>query len=156
MRKGIGCIVAIIIVFASVGVLTNGYAQEGGVKMSESVYDQVYNETEVKDGIKEITYDQFMKIRNSGEDYALLDALSLQSYNEGHIENSFSFPVGEINEKSAATMLTKDSNIVVYCGSFRCSASTMAASKLHSLGYKVLDYKGGLKEWQEKEKKLVK
>ena len=35
-------------------------------------------------------------------------------------------------------------------------ASTAAAKKLSGIGYRVLDYKGGLKEWQEKGNNLVK
>ena len=33
--------------------------------------------------------------------------------------------------------------------------STAAAKKLGALGYTVLDYKGGLKEWKEKENTLT-
>lgn len=39
---------------------------------------------------------------------------------------------------------------VLYCWSFLCTASTTAARKLSAMGYRVLDYKGGLKEWKEK------
>ncbi len=97
-----------------------------------------------------------MKIRNSGEPYTLLDVLPSDSYAKGHIEGAKSFPVETINKATAASMLAKDSNVVVYCGSFQCGASTDAARKLSALGYDVLDYKGGLKEWQEKGNLLVK
>lgn len=127
---------------------------EGGDPMG--IYDQVAKKAMVKDAVKEITYDQFMKIRNSGEGYILLDVLSPESYAAGHIEGAKSFPVNTIAEGSADKMLSKDSKIIVYCGSFQCTASTQAAKKFSGLGYNVLDYKGGLKEWQEKGNQLVK
>lgn len=121
-----------------------------------SVFSSVAGEARMKNGVKEISYDQFMKIRNSGEKYKLLDVLSSDSYNKGHIEGASLFPVNEINKTTSEGRLSKNDSIIVYCGSFQCSASTEAARKLSGLGYNVLDYKGGLKEWQEKGNKLVK
>lgn len=130
------------------------YGAEGDI-MKTSVYSEVAKESPLKNGVKEITYDQFMKIRNSGQSYTLLDVLPSDNYAKGHIDGAKSFPVDTINKETAVSMLTKDSNIVVYCGSFQCGASTDAAKKLMALGYNVLDYKGGLKEWQEKGNLLV-
>ncbi|MFA5146938.1 MAG: rhodanese-like domain-containing protein [Candidatus Omnitrophota bacterium] len=118
-------------------------------------FSRVTGEAAVKAGVREITYDQFMAIRGSGEGYKLLDVLSQDSYSKGHIEGAASFPLDTINETTAAGMLSKGDNIIVYCGSFQCTASTQAAGKLSGLGYNVLDYKGGLKEWQEKGNGLV-
>ena len=61
-----------------------------------------------------------------------------------------SLPLAMIDEKTAEDMLGIDSNIVVYCSSFACGASVSAAKKLQGNGFIVLDYKGGLKEWQER------
>lgn len=97
-----------------------------------------------------------MSIRNSGEKYLLIDVLSAESYAEGHIPDSISMPLETINQDTASKVISKDTNVIVYCGSFQCHASTAAAEKLSGLGYKVLDYKGGLKEWQEKGNSLVK
>jgi rhodanese-related sulfurtransferase len=45
---------------------------------------------------------------------------------------------------------TRESTIVTYCSSFDCEASTIAAKKLESYGFKnVLEFKGGLKDWKE-------
>jgi len=56
---------------------------------------------------------------------------------------------------AAEKRLSKNDHIIVYCGSFQCAASTQASKKLSGLGYNVLDYKGGLKEWQDNGNKLV-
>lgn len=113
-------------------------------------FEAIFQEATLKEGVREISYKQFLRLRKSGEEYVLLDVLLSDSYNERHIPGALNFPVNEIDEETAGNMLSKDANIVVYCGSFRCAASTTAARKFSALGYKVVDYKGGLKEWQEK------
>ena len=123
----------------------------------DNVYDEIYKEAKVTDhGVKEITYDQFKEIKKAKQKYILLDVLSSESYDSGHIPGAKSFPLGEISKKTAAKKLGKRDNIVVYCGSFRCMASVKAAQQLQGLGYRILDYKGGLQEWQERENRLVK
>lgn len=140
--------------FAMCGVC---YSKTESKREAKSMFSQVASETVMKNGVKEITYDQFMSIRNSGEKYTLLDVLASEfgSYNKGHIEGAVSFSVGDINKATAEKRLSKEDHIIVYCGSFQCTSSTEAAKKLSGLGYNVLDYKGGLKEWQEKGNKLV-
>ena len=87
----------------------------------------------------------------------LIDALSPESYAKGHIPGAISFPYKTIDIISAPKLLKTSDNIVVYCGGFKCSASTKAAHRLEALGYEnVLDYKGGLEEWQAKGNDLVK
>jgi len=123
---------------------------------NKRVCDTVCKMASVKNGVRQISYNQFMKIRNSGEKYTLLDVLSADSYQEGHIEGSLSIPFDTINAETAGKALLKDYPVVVYCAGFKCSASTSAAAALTKLGYNALDYKGGLQEWQKKGNKLVK
>jgi rhodanese-related sulfurtransferase len=43
----------------------------------------------------------------------------------------------------------KTETFVTYCSSFECEASTVAAKKLEKYGFKkVLEFKGGLKDWK--------
>ena len=155
MKKRLG--VAVVFVFIiCLAIYNYAYSEgEGDTMIQQTMLQQVFEESKMKDGVKEISYDQFMKIMDSGEEFILLDVLPSDSYDKGHIDGAVSFPVGTINEESAANKLSKDSKVVVYCGSFQCSASTEAAKKLSALGYNVVDYKGGLKEWQEKGNSLV-
>jgi rhodanese-related sulfurtransferase len=47
-------------------------------------------------------------------------------------------------------VLKPDQDIIAYCDSFVCSASTSAAKLLSRAGFKkVRDYKGGLREWKQ-------
>jgi len=147
------------VLFVMLFVLISGRVYSAQVKwgdMKLNVFDKISGQTALKDGVKEITYDQFMEIRKSGEKYVLLDVLSPDSYAKGHIEGAASFPGGTINKDTASSRLSKDVKIIVYCGGFHCGASTHAAKTFIALGYNVLDYKGGLKDWQDKGNSLVK
>ncbi len=115
----------------------------------QSEYDKIYNSVSEKEGVKEITYEEFMRIRNSKEGYVLLDVLSVESFNKNHIPHAESFPLDTINKETAEKRIIKEAKVIVYCGGFGYHASTVAAQKLSSYGYKVLDYKGGLQEWQD-------
>ena len=149
------------IIFLSVllGIVYFGYgisysADESGVK--QKMWGQLYKDTPLKDGVKEITYNQFQMLRGAKEDFVLVDVLSPESYANGHLEGALSFPVKTINSETARAKLAKNTFVVVYCGGFHCHASTAAAKKLSELGYAVLDYKGGLGEWKEWGNTLVK
>lgn len=149
----------LVLLVALFGILCIGcgisYSADG-LEIKQKVVEQLFKEVPLKDGVKEITYEQFQKIRNSGANYTLVDVLSPESYTKGHIEGAISFPIKTIDNQSASAKLPKNSFVVVYCGSFQCHASTSAAKKLSELGYKIFDYKGGLKEWQERGNALVK
>lgn len=151
MDKKIGSIITAVFLFTFMCVCVME-----GQEMKKDMFSTIEKGSTLKEGVKQITYNQFMKIRKSGEKYVLLDVLPPDSYAKGHIEGAASFPVTDISEQTAAGKLSKSDNIVVYCGSFQCPASTEAAKKLSALGYNVLDYKGGLKEWQDKGNNLVK
>jgi rhodanese-related sulfurtransferase len=151
------CVMGVLVLALCVLFIGHGYlyAEEtqGG---KQDMFTQLFTTVSPKDGVKEISYEQFKMIRDSGEKYILLDVLSSESYNSGHIESAFSFPFDTINEENTKASLAKDANIIVYCGGFKCLASTAAAKKLSELGYRALDYKGGLEEWQQKGNALVK
>ena len=154
MRKNI-VLVLLVVFFAALFVCKEGVAKNT-TKKEAGMFEKIYNVAPVTDGVRKITYDQFMQLRNSGEKYVLVDVLSADSFKDGHIEGSISLPFDTINEKSAKAKIAKGSHVVTYCASFQCLASTKAASEIAKLGYKTLDYKGGLKEWQENGNKLVK
>lgn len=99
--------------------------------------------------VKTISRDELMKMIGQKREFKLVDVLSGDSYRNQHIKGAISIPLDEI-EKDAPKLLNKDETIVTYCASFDCQASTKAAEKLMSMGYKdVLDYKGGLKDYKE-------
>ncbi len=89
------------------------------------------------------------RMMKGGEPFTLLDVRSRSDYDREHIAGARSLPLDEIENKAAA-MLKPDEDIIVYCDSFVCSASTSASKILGRLGYKnVRDYKGGIREWKQ-------
>jgi rhodanese-related sulfurtransferase len=119
-------------------------------------FDKICSEAVTVNGVKQITYEQFQKLRKSGEKFVLADVLSSDDYNTGHIPGAISFPVKNINLYNAVNKIPMGSNVVVYCLDNHCPYSNEAAQKLTSCGYKVLAYKGGLDEWQQKGNALQK
>lgn len=101
--------------------------------------------------VKTISLDDLLIINlvSAKGGFKLVDVLDKEHYDREHIKGAISLPLQDL-EKRAKDLLKKDDVIVVYCASFDCQASTKAAEKLLSLGYKnVLDYKGGLKNYKE-------
>lgn len=150
MKGSIAVVVAALLVTGAACAFGSSCGSSHAGEAKGGVYEAVLEKAADKDGVREITYEQFQEIRDSKEDYVLLDVLGEESFKKGHIEGAKNFPYKTITKESAGGTLSKDDKIVVYCGGFLCKASTKAAKKLRELGYKVVDYKGGLQEWKEK------
>ncbi len=94
-----------------------------------------------------IPLEELLEMHENGEPYVLVDVLEPDAYAEGHIPDAVSLPAGEIESRAAEVLPDKKKLIVTYCASYMCHASTDAARKLMSMGYRVLDYKAGKKGW---------
>lgn len=124
----------------------------------KSVWQKVLAEAKLAEaGYRIITYEQFVEIYNSKEEYTLLDVRLRIDYNHEHIEGAESFPFENMtDEEIAARFPEKDAKIVVYCSSSTCDTSDTAAHRLTELRYtQVLEYDGGIKEWKEKGNKVI-
>lgn len=83
-----------------------------------------------------------------GKDFALIDVLSQESFNDGHLPGSVHADVAAEDFLEKIQKLAPDKNkpIVVYCRAGNTSPG--AAEKLIAAGYtEVYDYKGGTSEW---------
>ncbi len=99
--------------------------------------------------VRAIGIDHLKRMMEGGELFTLLDVRSRSDYDKEHIKGARSLPLDEIENKAPA-VLKPDEDIIVYCDSFVCSASTSAAKLLARVGFKkVRDYKGGLLEWKQ-------
>ena len=99
--------------------------------------------------IRKITRNELMNLMCTERDLRIVDVLERAHYTLEHISGAISMPLADI-EREANRVLRKDDTTVVYCASFECQASTMAANKLMAMGFtNVLDYKGGIKDYKE-------
>jgi rhodanese-related sulfurtransferase len=89
---------------------------------------------------------------DKGDEFVLVNALSPEAFSEGHIPGSDNLPATQedLAEKAGHLAGSKDEEIIVYCASPECDASTKAAHKLEDAGFtNVVEYDGGMKEWKE-------
>lgn len=100
--------------------------------------------------IKQISAEDLLKKIENSENFKLVDVLLPSGYEKWHIPGAINIEIDEL-ENLALKMLDKYDEIIVYCASFECQSSTRAAKILETLGFtNVSEYKGGKKEWMEK------
>ncbi len=99
--------------------------------------------------IEFITLERLLEMITNDDDFELVEVLSEESYEGGHIPGAINIPLDRI-EDLAGERLAKTDTIVVYCASYSCHASTKAVRKLQRMGYdKTIDFKAGKKGWIE-------
>jgi len=99
------------------------------------------------DKIRFITLEELLEMKTNKTKFRLIDVLPDELYKDGHIPGAIHIPVNQLIAL-ASEHLKKTDIVVVYCGSYACTASTQAATILMKLGYKrVLDFKAGKKAW---------
>ena len=80
--------------------------------------------------------------------FLLIDAREHEAYDKEHLPGAVSIPSDHL-DKHLLTGHRKTETMITYCSSFDCGASTVAAKKLEGYGFKkVLDFKGGIKDWK--------
>lgn len=84
------------------------------------------------------------------EDFALVEVLSPDSYEEFHLPGAINVPLSEGFEARIQSALPdKRRAVVVYCMDEDCNASPTAARRLEELGYqRVYDYAAGKQDWK--------
>jgi len=98
--------------------------------------------------LKFITLEDLLQMRANDEKFKLVEVLSEEEHEEGHIPGAINIPVDKL-DTLARERLKKSDMIIVYCASYHCQASTKAAKKLLEMGYdKTMDFKGGKRWWR--------
>lgn len=93
---------------------------------------------------------QLLEMIENEDDFMLVEVLSRDQYEEGHLPGAVSLPVDDIDPAVSDVLPDQKKTVVTYCASYTCPASTNAARLLQEKGYRnVLDYKGSKKEWQQ-------
>jgi rhodanese-related sulfurtransferase len=102
--------------------------------------------------MKAISRDNLNTMIEQRKDFVLINVLAPEQFNRLHIPGSISIPVDsdDFVEQVDRIAGSRDREVVVYCASFICDASTQAAEKLDQAGFtKVADYEGGTRDWFE-------
>ena len=79
----------------------------------------------------------------------VINVLEKNLYDDCHIQGSVHVPF-EMLERYVQQNLNKDTEIVLYCSNYMCSASGQGCKILKRLGFeKVYAYEGGTAEWYQ-------
>ncbi len=78
-------------------------------------------------------------------DYIVVDVREQDEYDAGHIKGAKLIPHGQISDRAAAELPSKDQTILLYCRSGR--RSEIAARALVELGYTAVYDFGGMNDW---------
>jgi rhodanese-related sulfurtransferase len=87
--------------------------------------------------IQTITAEELKKKIDTREDFRLIETLLPELYNQWHLPTAENIPADDM-KAIAPGKLKKDEEIIVYCASFECQASTRAAKALLEMVIKML------------------
>lgn len=83
---------------------------------------------------------------NKTASFQVINVLEKDFYDDAHIAGSINVPLMKVKEYAAP--LDRNTEIVVYCANYPCSASAAAWRDLTNMGFKnVWVYEGGTAEW---------
>lgn len=97
-------------------------------------------------GYEQISGEEAKRLMDTEREYIIIDARTIEEFNEGHIEGAILIPEYEIGERAEKELTDKDQLILVYCRSGR--RSKIAAQALADLGYTNVKEFGGIIDWQ--------
>ncbi len=86
---------------------------------------------------------------DDGRDWLLLDARLPEQYEEGRLPGAILATSDTIIERAEQLIPDRSTTVVTYCGSLSCRRSSRAAERLAGLGYRAIEFPGGLAEWRE-------
>ncbi len=84
-----------------------------------------------------------LDLQRGQESFTLIDARSVQDFEECHIPGAINLPYRSITAERTAD-LPHDRPLIVYCWSPGCNAATKAAARLSALGFQVKEMIGGI------------
>lgn len=93
---------------------------------------------------KSVGIDEFKK-EMSKSGVQLIDVRTAQEYSEGHIPGAMNIDVNAPDFEEKIKVLNKKENVALYCRSGR--RSKMAANKLTTAGFKVVELNSGFLSW---------
>ena len=109
-------------------------------------------------GASALTAEGAAELILSTPELVVIDARKQEEFAAGHIEGAISMLNTTMTEASLAQLVpNKNTPILFYCNGERCMRSTDATQKALSWGYQsVYWFRGGWKEWSEKQMPIAK
>lgn len=98
--------------------------------------------------VRDILREELKEMMDGGESFVLINVLDPEDFENEHICGSINLPATTI-ARDAVNLLNKNDTLVLYCTNTACTASSIAASKLDSLGFSdIWRYEGGIEDWK--------
>jgi rhodanese-related sulfurtransferase len=92
-----------------------------------------------------------------GAPITLVETLAPRSFDYGHIPGALNLPPDDVRRLAPSLLPDRHAEIVLYCASYTCDASTVVANELAAMGYtNLFDYHGGKADWMEAGLPIVK
>ena len=91
--------------------------------------------------------DVYSDLTNNSNEIIVIDARTQEAYSQGHVPGAINLPWRKI-DSSATTAMPKDKVLVTYCDGIHFNASTKAAMRLASLGFRVKEMIDGMQGWK--------
>ena len=133
--KNLIAIIVILVILVAIGIFwknRNSSAEENKITTKEP-------------NIQYVSMNDIEKIMNENENYIILDARTIEEYNDGHIPGAICIPNETIDENVVSKLPDKEQLILIYCRSG--NRSKQATKKLKDLGYLNLIEFGGIIDW---------
>lgn len=93
---------------------------------------------------------KYVKNMVEGGDGVLVDARPPRKFNKGHVTGAVSVPTTRFDEMHDALPEDKDTELVFYCGGYRCTLSVKGAMKAKELGYtNAKVFQAGYPAWED-------
>lgn len=98
--------------------------------------------------MKHITYNGLKRLINNKADFLLIDVRLAEKFAENHIPGAINIPWRQLALLEHQEKLKSAHALIIYCSGFTCNASEKAGAILDILGYKVVEYDGGMEDWE--------
>jgi rhodanese-related sulfurtransferase len=103
--------------------------------------------TEARARVKEVTPADLKRMRERGEEVAVVDVREDREWNLGHVPSAVHMSRGTL-EKKIEHLVPRDRKVVLYCAGG--NRSVLAADMLRQMGYQdVASMSGGFRGWVE-------
>ncbi len=113
------------------------------------VYAAGYPDWTGNGGLPGVSAKYVKKVLDKGS-AVVIDARPPRKFKKGHVPGSINIPTTRFEEAQGALPEDKGTELIFYCGGYKCPLSTKGAAKASALGYtNVKVYQAGYPDWKK-------